>query len=66
MYAQSRGTIIPCIKDTILSGIILRKQHDKEIGDLLTSSINGLEKLKVTYDTEHNDIDELMVLIKDV
>jgi len=63
IYAQSRGTIIPCIKDTILSAIILRNQHDKEISDLLTSSINGLEKLKVTYDTEHNDIDELIVLI---
>ncbi len=63
VYAQSRVTIIPCVKDTILSAIIFKKQLDAEITNLLLSSIDGLEKLKITYPTEHNDINELITMI---
>lgn len=64
MYSQSRSTIIPCIKDTVINGIIFKKNNDKEIGDLLIFSVSGLEKLKITYDTDHKDIDDLILLIK--
>jgi hypothetical protein len=64
MYSQSRTVIMPCIKDTVISAIILKNNSDQEVANLLNTSVTGLEKLKITYNTEHNDIDELILSIK--
>ncbi len=64
-YGQSKENIVPIVIETVKCALIYESsENQKEITNLLISSVTGLKNLKVTYPSKKDQLDMLVEKIE--